>query len=98
MKENAHSNVVAFTGLHALNLSSCLMLCSTTSQTASRHLSLLFKSSLDLSACLRLFAVCEGVQHVSLASLLLQNMDVNKFWDLMIGALKAANAVSPLNK
>ncbi len=28
----------------------------------------------------------------------MQSMDVSKFWDLMINALKAANAVSPLNK
>ena len=28
----------------------------------------------------------------------LQTMDVTKFWDLMINALKAANEVSPLNK
>ncbi|KAL3155597.1 hypothetical protein ABBQ38_010852 [Trebouxia sp. C0009 RCD-2024] len=27
-----------------------------------------------------------------------QRMDVTRFWDLMINALKAANAVSPLNK
>jgi len=27
-----------------------------------------------------------------------QSMDVSKFWDLMINALKAANEVSPLNK
>ncbi len=28
----------------------------------------------------------------------MQSMDVSKFWDLMINALKAANEVSPLNK
>lgn len=28
----------------------------------------------------------------------LQSMEVSKFWDLMINALKAADEVSPLNK
>ena len=37
----------------------------------------------------------ELMQHVHMC---MQSMDVSKFWDLMINALKAANEVSPLNK
>lgn len=42
-----------------------------------------------------MFVLFQDVTH---HILLLQRMEVGKFWDLMIAALQAANKASPLNK
>ncbi len=60
----------------------------------------------DVNVCFVHIAPYSGVSDTSVTERstgarcvsVMQSMDVSKFWDLMINALKAANEVSPLNK